>query len=237
MKNIHVLPTDKPSSLFIIEGKLYNYHKPQQCDGVDKINVNIYITSDEEIKEGDWILKCKNVNDWDFKSGELQEKDYSYFKIKCISLALLNPEDKKIILTTDELYIHNDLIPKEYNPFPQYIQKIDDDFLEWFVKNPSCEEVEVKEEIARYGSHFEYKIIIPKEEQKQELNPLELFFQSSSDACNLECSEQEELENRFAEWWKNNQKDQTIEEVFEWLTTNNYLTDLKETLINNFKNK
>ena len=38
--------------------------------------------------------------------------------------------------------------------------------------------------------------------KNQELNPLELFFQSSSDACNLECSEQEELENRFAEWWE-----------------------------------
>jgi SOS response regulatory protein OraA/RecX len=32
-------------------------------------------------------------------------------------------------------------------------------------------------------------------------------------------------------------KEKTIEEVFEWLTTNNYLTDLKETLIENFKNK
>ena len=33
------------------------------------------------------------------------------------------------------------------------------------------------------------------------------------------------------------QQQKTIEEVFEWLTTNNYLTDLKETLIKNFKNK
>ena len=32
-------------------------------------------------------------------------------------------------------------------------------------------------------------------------------------------------------------REQTIEDVFEWLTTNNYLTDLKETLIENFKNK
>jgi hypothetical protein len=37
----------------------------------------------------------------------------------------------------------------------------------------------------------------------------------------------------MAKW----QQEKTIEEVFEWLTTNNYLTDLKETLINNFKNK
>jgi hypothetical protein len=33
------------------------------------------------------------------------------------------------------------------------------------------------------------------------------------------------------------QQEKTIEEVFEWLTTNNYLTDLKETLIENFKKK
>jgi hypothetical protein len=42
--------------------------------------------------------------------------------------------------------------------------------------------------------------------------------------------------NRGAKW----QEQQTIEEVFEWLTTNNYLTDLKETMIkdfNKFKNK
>lgn len=33
------------------------------------------------------------------------------------------------------------------------------------------------------------------------------------------------------------QQEKTIEEIFEWLTTNNYLTDLKETLIENFKNR
>lgn len=35
-------------------------------------------------------------------------------------------------------------------------------------------------------------------------------------------------------------KENIIEDVFEWITTQNYLTDLKETLIenyNNFKNK
>ena len=56
MKNIHVLPTDKPSRLFIIEGKIFKYHKPQQGDDMKIINVNIYITSDEEIKEGDWFI-------------------------------------------------------------------------------------------------------------------------------------------------------------------------------------
>ena len=39
-------------------------------------------------------------------------------------------ECKKIILTTDKELIKDG------------VQAIDDDFLEWFVKNPSCEEVE-----------------------------------------------------------------------------------------------
>jgi spore coat polysaccharide biosynthesis protein SpsF (cytidylyltransferase family) len=33
------------------------------------------------------------------------------------------------------------------------------------------------------------------------------------------------------------QKQQTIDEVFEWLTKNNYVTDLKETLIEQYKNQ
>jgi hypothetical protein len=36
---------------------------------------------------------------------------------------------------------------------------------------------------------------------------------------------------------KEHQQQQTIEEVFEWLTKNNYVTDLKETLIEQFKNR
>ena len=68
---------------------------------------------------------------------------------------------KKIILTTDQ-----DLIKDG-------IQAIDNKFLEWFVKNPSCEEVEVEEFEPIYGhqnnsSSILYKIIIPKEEPKQE---------------------------------------------------------------------
>ena len=70
---------------------------------------------------------------------------------------------KKIILTTDPDLINDG------------IQAIDDEFLEWFVKNPSCEEVEVKEIYNSYGetdifdlvctSHsFNYKIILPKED-------------------------------------------------------------------------
>jgi hypothetical protein len=73
---------------------------------------------------------------------------------------------KKIILTTDQ-----DLIKDG-------VQAIDDEFLEWFVKNPSCEEVEVKKQyVTPLGDivdtcydneRLNYKIIIPQEETKQE---------------------------------------------------------------------
>jgi hypothetical protein len=71
---------------------------------------------------------------------------------------------KKIILTTDI-----DLIKDG-------VQAIDDEFLEWFIKNPSCENVKVeKDEFyskkafieGKNAITYEYKIIIPKEKPKQ----------------------------------------------------------------------
>jgi hypothetical protein len=135
MKNIHILPTDKPSRLSIIDSQLI-YSKEYFINPQ-----NIYITSDEEIKEGDWFYDgdselCKYTSDY-----------------------VVNPngwnDNKKIILTTDQ-----DLIKDG-------VQDIDDEFLEWFIKNPSCEEVKIED----YGTlyNFRYLILIPQEEQKQHL--------------------------------------------------------------------
>ena len=109
-----------------------------------KINENIYITNDEEIKEGDWIL------DLDLKKIVKADKlkVITSKKSKCWYY-------KKIILTTDQ-----DLIKDG-------VQGIDDEFLEWFVKNPSCESVKVVHERVLWENgeitHYKYKIIIPKE--------------------------------------------------------------------------
>jgi hypothetical protein len=63
----------------------------------------------------------------------------------------------KVILTTNKLLIKDG------------VQAIDDEFLEWFVKNPSCEEVEVdKNWNYPLDKSWKYKIIIPKEEPKQQ---------------------------------------------------------------------
>ena len=70
---------------------------------------------------------------------------------------------KEILLSTDDSLIKDG------------VQAIDDEFLEWFVKNPSCEEVELEtfevEDYVGFAGHTgyptfhnEYKIIIPKKE-------------------------------------------------------------------------
>ena len=157
MKNIHILPTNKPSRLV----KIYNDVNREtftlkldvEVNDSFKEYVNIYITSDEEIKKGDWVLNpiYKTVYKW------IKNSDIYFDRI----------DAKKIILTTDQ-----DLIKDG-------VQAIDDKFLEWFVKNPSCDEVEViplrkssgwyDEKEVWHWDFLAYKIIIPKEEPKQEI--------------------------------------------------------------------
>jgi hypothetical protein len=104
---------------------------------LNKINNNIYITSDEEIKEGDWYLDTFNTQ----RIKANQFSDHKHYGNAC----------KKIILTTDTELIKDG------------VQAINDEFLEWFVTNPSCESVEV----LRCPIEGLYTII-PKEELKQE---------------------------------------------------------------------
>lgn len=135
--NIYVLPTDKPSELYInMQGDLSKSNSLL----LRLKSRNIYITSDEEIKEGDWCYHPL------LKGGSIIQSKFD------------NPNStmKKIILTTDQ-----DLIKDG-------VQAIDDEFLEWFVNNPSCESVEIEESnllntSRTYLGVDKYKIIIPKE--------------------------------------------------------------------------
>jgi hypothetical protein len=157
MKNLHLLPTEKPSRLGYLTKKgkevykdLRLFEKPMPII-LDSENLHIYITSDEEIKEGDWVYRDSGIV---FKMTQELLEYYESIKDKDTH------KRYKIILTTDP-----DLIADG-------VQAIDDDFLEWFVKNPSCESVEVKkgfEDGTAWGYNFlDYKIIIPQEEPKQE---------------------------------------------------------------------
>ena len=156
MKNIHILPTEKPSRLSILNSGKLNFGAEIMSSSNSKPQ-NIYITSDEEIKEGDWlivndedVMQMKSSYDNDMSGEDIWVGDslngYATYKDNC----------KKIILTTDQ-----DLIADG-------IQAIDDIFLEWFVENPSCESIEVEKYFHEVGDAYDYEIIIPKEEPKQE---------------------------------------------------------------------
>jgi hypothetical protein len=122
----------------------------KEQEGADVLHQYLYITSEEDIGDGDWyyLPRTKSVH-------------------KCIEEPTeLNLERRlgvaKIILTDNP-----DLIADG-------VQAIDNEFLEWFVKNPSCEWVEViyDKDAFPYGvetakGYGWYKIIIPQEEPKQ----------------------------------------------------------------------
>ena len=144
MKNIHLLPTDKPSRLFLKENTLLlnNQYTLQKIFTKGKCQ-NIYITSDEEIKEGDWFFNGENVLQASRITDIIIDTEGQWSEIKT---------SKKIILTTDQDLIANN------------VQTINDTFLEWFVNNPSCEFVEV-DSFVKYNP-IVYQIILPKPKQE-----------------------------------------------------------------------
>jgi hypothetical protein len=159
MKNIHLLPTDKRSRLGLHNevldyAPLFGFELFDKSKNFRHNPASIYITNDEKIKEGDWVY-CN------------REGFEPVLKQKVNTMGVNNdPSMKKIILTTDA-----DLIKDG-------VQSIDDEFLEWFVKNPSCEEVEIENWYNKYLSCCRSKeecycnkkrIIIPKEEHPNQI--------------------------------------------------------------------
>jgi len=120
---------------------------------------NMYITSEEKFVRDEYVTDGIEVIKATPKLAAAQ--------------GLVDRRDwKKIILTTDQELIKDG------------IQAIHDEFLEWFVKNPSCDFVDVvygffnpmgrqvdPNDLGQNHSKcvWKYKIIIPKEEPKQEL--------------------------------------------------------------------
>jgi len=155
MKNIHVLPTDKPSRLWFNDltddGKLI-----LSLEDIETSNSGIQIGDEGWLWSTEYGL-CK------FNLVETLEDLEESFSIT----------DRKIILATDP-----DLIADG-------VQNIDDTFLEWFVNNPSCENVKyifkynspyvynseghIPDETSPKTIHIGYELKIPQEEPKQQL--------------------------------------------------------------------
>lgn len=192
---------------------------------------NIYITSDEFLKKGKEDLGCYYLN---FK-GNISKKQNSDWQN-----TFLNDFKKKIILTTD-----TDLIADN-------VQPIDDNFLEWLVANPSCEEVGIKKEniCARCYCNdvndcwsakecsdgkfdkIKYKIIILKETPNQELpgvgsQPFNLVLDVNWDSSQNHL--EEAAEKLFKEYSNNTS---LAEGHYEYMMDND---DFKEAFLEIFK--
>ena len=175
IKNCWLIPTDKPSKLFfnhIKRFEKYQFSKEPFINGfTNTSNYHVYITNDSDIKKGDWVW---HLGRWHLlKVGQFTEINESKGFLDaefCINgIEVLVKDCKNIILTTDQ-----DLIQDG-------VQSIDDDFLQWLVNNPKCEEVEIKSDWEFLGDDYRrggeqtlvYKIIIPSEEpnynMKQEI--------------------------------------------------------------------
>lgn len=156
MKNIFLLPTDKPTKLHFDRSGLFespDYYLSKNINSSVE-GRNIYITNNGEIGNGwSYDRMMKSINKMD------------------------NVYSSKIILTTDKELIDDG------------VQAIEDEFFNWFIQNPSCEEIVIEKEYNQEKnscknkcetnnchSFFEckyvdendisktYKIIIPKED-------------------------------------------------------------------------
>jgi hypothetical protein len=161
MEDLFLLQTEKPSVLglhfdIIKEGRLdyapnFCFTEFNRTRNFQHNPHHIYITNSEEIKLNDYITDGYIVLQWKDDSSLLGRK--------------------KVILTTDQ-----DLIKDG-------VQAIEYEFLEWFFKNPSCEEVGIKVEFMQTPDYlkdgFYYKIVIPQEEPKQEIELIDGFIPTS----------------------------------------------------------
>ena len=225
MKNIHLIPTDKPSRLWTnnLRRRLELDEFPSQHPS--NIAKNIYITSDEEIKMDDWYLDDTN--------------SVRQAITECESYWTHRKKYQKIILTTDQ-----DLIKDG-------VQAIDNEFLEWFIKNPSCEEVKVRKNpkvnfiVKGKGvQNFNqgYKIIIPKVEPKQETLKEEFYKYGKSlgisinDLQRLMLLSKQQQERSYSEEEVLNFTQTTIIQ-YKFGNTNIEQMDLLKETLQQFKNK
>jgi len=199
MKNVFLLQTDKPSRLHEFGGIWFNHKEPTECFR----NYNIYITSDEKLPYNSDI----------FHTGAFYHRDAAG-DVHIINKDTHYPNPNfcsRIILTTDE------------SLFKYGVQAIDDEFLEWFVKNPSIDSVrvEIKPMFPMYSTFIEHinnppffgnlkrKIIIPREEPKQEC---------TCGVCDY-CEEQETIQI-LKEAKENTLKQETLEEAAQQYAEN-----------------
>ena len=177
MKNIHIFQTTEPTRLYISIDEYGEELNLSKRTTQYVHGQHIYITSEKKLE--------KDVDTW-YLDSFLNKPHNS-------GGAEYGQEQSVIILTTNKKLIDDG------------VQAIDDEFLEWYVKNPNCEYVHINyicdnvyvSEFLITSTHIEYKTIIPQEETKHPKvfseNGSELFFDEKANLIKEE-PKQETLE-------------------------------------------
>ena len=160
-----------------------------------KIENELYIVDNtEEINKDTKTCWCIDIscNELVLHQGVLPSHHYKHYK--------------KIIMTTDKSINVLCSCGKDCGAKESGVQDINNEFLEWFLKNPSCEEVKIKKHFLkiadRYGNGYRtisyLAIIIPTEEPKQEY-----CDNCNNDMCCCIIKKQETLEKAAEIYSKN----------------------------------
>ena len=139
MKNIHILPTVQPSKLVKIKDTFFLTSTDDIPSGTF---YNIYITFDKLFKENDLVLNTDTSELYKADSDDVltDKKDIKFYA----------DFNLQVILTTDPKLIADG------------IQEIDDEFLEWFIKNSSCEYIDIEKEYVKLVHNPNYKEFTPE---------------------------------------------------------------------------
>ena len=238
MKNIFLIPTPKESRLWrdLDSNKLRfdNISTPNSNECTKCSNEYVYITTDSKFVRDEYITDGIEVMKATPKLVDAQ--------------GLVDRRDwKKIIITTDPELIKD------------CVQSIDDEFLEWFVKNPSCEEVETERFYTMSQSTYsgiEYEIIYPKKnfycgDEVDYGEQCDFQCDRCVDATGVDYGYLPKETPKFVSKTSCSfiNKDVRIKEekvyndvfhyqtrwLFDWLSKNDYLTDDKEVLQKEFE--
>jgi hypothetical protein len=148
---VHMLPTDR-SYLTISGGKL-SYDDVDYAESGFIKPQHLYITTDEEIKKGDWFINLGSGGHPGvaiYQANSENSKVINEFKF---------PEIKKIIATTDTELHYNKVVEEDMHMYKESLPHIPQHIIEAYVKKPFDEVlVEYEEWTTMYRGMANYKL-------------------------------------------------------------------------------
>ena len=164
MKNVHLLQTETyPAKLQLDRdyGTLTILDEPCIVNGQDFVGANLYITSNEEIQIDEWCFEIYNRESTAVAPRFIDENNNTWWLRQInMSVSADDANCKKIILTTDQ------------NLIKDGVQALDDEFLNWFIKNQKREIPIITTTVnnkSHYTTNIGFKVLRIKEPKQETL--------------------------------------------------------------------